>query len=344
MHVFDKIANAPQAAAAAVSKSFLSPEYVENYTPDFHRNYINALGTVSGIIVSLFTNFLIDAPLTQILTNRLYKNINHSSQLNAKNPSKSDHKNLLKYHLALNGAKRGENTDKKDDKISFKGRIDQAVLKSKYANKFTLKNWFWNKVANDPGKMLMHTGAIGWAASSAAQITGLVFNKKIDKEKKKFLIPQEFADAAVNITLYYLLTLSVKNTVGWLFESGKIRIKSVMDRIEKEAEEKSSQLGKDFKLGNIFSGEKSVAEMLEPLTKSRNTYLAHKNGACILATILASVVSCNILTPILRNIYGAYRQDMMKEKNQQISKDLFSVKLKSNLKETEPEAFKNFVM
>lgn len=60
-------------AVKAAKNSFLSPSHIRNYSDDTHNGYINTLGTIFGVLVSLVTNFAIDAPLTQIMTNTLYK-------------------------------------------------------------------------------------------------------------------------------------------------------------------------------------------------------------------------------------------------------------------------------
>ena len=80
-----------------------------------------------------------------------------------------------------------------------------------FGTRLPFKDRMFKVLSENPGSMLMHTGALGWAASSAAQITGIAFNNKIDKNKKKFLIPQELGDATGNIALYYLVTLGMKN-------------------------------------------------------------------------------------------------------------------------------------
>ena len=71
-------------------------------------------------------------------------------------------------------------------------------------NKF--KTVVAQKYGKDPGKMLIHTGVIGWVFSSLAQVAAIVINDKIPKEQKMFLIPQEIADAGVNIASFYLIT------------------------------------------------------------------------------------------------------------------------------------------
>lgn len=63
------------AARKADSRSFLAPKRVDIYSPDKKRGYENTVGTLLGIGVMLVTNFLIDAPLTQIFTNIFYKHV-----------------------------------------------------------------------------------------------------------------------------------------------------------------------------------------------------------------------------------------------------------------------------
>lgn len=324
-------------AKPKLKHSFLAPDCVRTYNKDYHLNYVNALGSVSGILVSLFTNFLIDAPLTQIMTNGVFKflkNVDEKPTQNAKD-SKSkiiSHKstNLLEAkkisfsgNSAATGIEIAQNAFKKV-KVSFWEKFVPDENKDPIFSIFDprrLKQWFWKKVSVNPGSMLMHTGALGWAASSAAQITGIIRNDKIDSSKKKFLIPQEFADAAGNIALYYLLTVSFKRFVESLFEKGKIRIKYVMERIEKEGAKKN------LSLGNIFKGDKPVAEYLRGIPKAKRAFAASKNGASILATLVASVISCNILTPYIRNFYGSYCHDLLRKRNAKMNATIFDIKM-----------------
>ena len=71
-------------------------------------------------------------------------------------------------------------------------------------------NYIAKTYGNDPGKMLVHTGVIGWALSSMAQVFAIVLNDKIPKKQKLFLIPQEIADACVNIMSFYVISQSCK--------------------------------------------------------------------------------------------------------------------------------------
>ena len=68
------------------------------------------------------------------------------------------------------------------------------------------KTTLYKNYGENPGNMLVHTGVLGWILSSLAQVSAVVFNDQIPKEQKSFLIPQEIADAAVNIISFYVIT------------------------------------------------------------------------------------------------------------------------------------------
>ena len=53
----------------AAKKSFLAPSVMTKFSKDKRLQYINAIGAIMGVLTCVFTNFLIDAPLTKKLTN-----------------------------------------------------------------------------------------------------------------------------------------------------------------------------------------------------------------------------------------------------------------------------------
>ena len=141
-------------------------------------------------------------------------------------------------------------------------------------------NWVYKKFSKDASKMLIYTGVAGWALSSLAQMGAILFNSKIPNEQKSFLLPQELADAAVNIGSFFLITLSAKKLAQKLFSTGKLAPKSVRTFLDKNKELYSK------KIGNILPTEQ---------------YWAYKNFGTTLATVGAGVVASNVVTPILRN-------------------------------------------
>ena len=98
----------------------------------------------------------------------------------------------------------------------------------------TFKTYIFKKYGENPGTMLVHTGALGWILSSMAQVSAVVVNDKISPEQKSFLIPQEIADAFINIVSFYVITSSFKNLASKLVSSGKISTKPIKNFLEKQ--------------------------------------------------------------------------------------------------------------
>lgn len=54
-------------------KTLFTPEGVVKTEDEAFKQYRNAMGTIVALVVMMFTNFLIDAPLTKFLTNKFIK-------------------------------------------------------------------------------------------------------------------------------------------------------------------------------------------------------------------------------------------------------------------------------
>ena len=154
-------------------------------------------------------------------------------------------------------------------------------------------DWVAAHFRKDASKMLIWTGVAGWTLSSLAQITAVVFNPKLSKEQKSFLIPQEFADAAVNIGSFFIFTQSAKKLVSKLFSTGKLAPQKVRAHFNKHKDIYGKKIGKlDFDIDDIIKkGE----------FPPKNEYWACKNYGTAVATVSAGIVSSNIITPIIRN-------------------------------------------
>jgi len=168
-----------------------------------------------------------------------------------------------------------------------------ADLMSK--NFMNIKNYLYKNYGEAPGKMLVHTGVLGWILSSAAQVTAVVVNDKIPSKEKLFLIPQECADAAINILSFYIVTNTFKNIGSKLVSTGKL----VTPKIQKYIKEHNltNEIGKistDIKKG--MTGD------------IREHYTDFKNGVDVITSTAGSILSCNIITPVLRNEYAANKQ------------------------------------
>lgn len=73
---------------------------------------------------------------------------------------------------------------------------------------------FLNSAKDNNGIFLFGTLAASWILASCAQTIGLVCNKKIPKEDKKFLVPQEIMDGSFNIATYAGVTLPLMGLAG----------------------------------------------------------------------------------------------------------------------------------
>ena len=158
------------------------------------------------------------------------------------------------------------------------------------------KNWVAKNYGNNPGKLLLHTGVIGWVLSSAAQIFAIAINDEIPKEQKLFLIPQEFADACVNIVSFYFVTSTFKSVASKLVNQGKWVPKKVADFLNRNF---AGQIGKAS-----FDVTRD-ANLPKTLQKSFDGWA---NGIDFSATTVGTVISCNVITPLLRNLYASKRQ------------------------------------
>ena len=154
-------------------------------------------------------------------------------------------------------------------------------------------NWVAKNFKKDASKMLIWTGVAGWTLSSLAQICAILFNPNIPNEQKSYLVPQEMADAAVNIGSFFLVTQLTKNTVSKLFQTGKFAPDSVRKFLNKHKDLYADKIGKlDFKLDSLRKIHTDF-----PL----EDYYTAKNFGTTVATIGAGVLSSNIITPIVRN-------------------------------------------
>ncbi len=169
-----------------------------------------------------------------------------------------------------------------------------------------IKAFLYKTYAKDPGKMLKHTGIIGWAMSSLAQVCAIIINDKIPKEQKMFMIPQEVADATVNILSFFVITNTFTGIAKKGVKCGKILPKNIRDHFNIILNNRIPKKKITANIGNIkFNVEKYLKQLPPQLRKD---YRGFKNGIDVIATLVGSIISCNIVTPILRNIYASHRQ------------------------------------
>lgn len=170
--------------------------------------------------------------------------------------------------------------------------------------------------SSSPGKMLLWTGTLGWILSSAAQITAIQLNKKTPKEQKKFMFPQEMADAVINIGCFFAITERCTTWGAKLVKSGRLTtpaIRKYLDNIKNPEivnKIKNNTLNIEKDLLDIKKGEKpKVSKEFE------DNYNKLSNGVSFIASTTGSVIGGNLLTPVLRNKYASARQKSSLEKD-----------------------------
>lgn len=169
-----------------------------------------------------------------------------------------------------------------------------------------IKAYLYTTYAKNPGKMLKHTGAIGWALSSLAQVCAIIFNDNLKKEQKMFMIPQEIADAAVNIISFFAITSTFTSIAVRGVRCGKILPKNVKNYLKVILHNRIPKKKIASKLGKIGFNVERYLKQLPP--QLRADYRGFKNGVDVIATLIGSIISCNFVTPILRNIYASHKQ------------------------------------
>ncbi len=169
------------------------------------------------------------------------------------------------------------------------------------------KNTVLTKFGPNPAQMLIYTGVLGWFLSSLAQVIAIAVNDKIPKEQKAFLIPQEIGDGAINVLSFLLVTSSIKALSSKLVSTGKLTTPAIKAFLKKTGIHTKNGLG-DVKFD---------ISKLANFEDIKDEYVPFKNGVDVVGMTLGSILSCNIITPILRNKIATKRQHALLQKEQQ---------------------------
>ncbi len=173
---------------------------------------------------------------------------------------------------------------------------------SKMFNNF--KNTILTKYGPNPAKMLIYTGVLGWFLSS--QVVAIAVNDKIPKEQKMFLIPQEIGDGAVNVVSFFLVTSVIKNFASRLVSSGKLATPKIRKFLTDSGINIRTKKG--WKVLSNFDFSKFNIKNMMNFSQIKDEYNSFKNGVDVIGMTVGSILSCNIITPVLRNKIAANRQ------------------------------------
>lgn len=210
----------------------------------------------------------------------------------------------------------------------------------------TFKESVFDTYAKDSGKLLVHTGALGWLFSSLAQVTIVASDQNISKKDKKFLVPQEICDGVTNVFLYYTVSKLVKDSGDWCINKGYLitddvenvlralkpqintcrsALKGIAESLESSPDASVRKLTKKpvellFKKIDLVDSYKNMtpiqqAEIKKLIETAEKNLGNFKNGVGTVTAIAASILASNILTPFARNkMASLYQQKfIMKE-------------------------------
>lgn len=161
---------------------------------------------------------------------------------------------------------------------------------------------------NNRADFLKITCVTGLILSCLAQTCAIIFNPKIEKKEKNFLIPQELADGVLNSGLFWFFTSNASDIAKKLVLTKKI-MPTGLENIFKNFQQKGK---------NIQEMEKSFLNFLEKsgdinAMKAGKTLLG---GAGLIGMFLGSIISVNIITPLIRNkIASKIQQTRMNKLN-----------------------------
>lgn len=169
--------------------------------------------------------------------------------------------------------------------------------------------YIYEHFKKDTGLMLIITGAAGWILSSGAQMLGIIFNPKIPREQKGFLLPQEFFEALTNIVTFLGITYLTKKSISKMASTGKIAPQSVRDFLNKNKDIYGDKIGKlSLDLDDVLKTEPKFP---------KESYYAYKNFVTTVGTVGASILSTNIITPVVRNYLASSTQKKYINKREQ---------------------------
>ena len=158
-----------------------------------------------------------------------------------------------------------------------------------------LKNVFiktCNIGINNRANFLKITGVTGLILSCLAQTGAIIFNPKIDKKEKSFLVPQELADGVLNSSLFLFFTSKCSDIAKKLVLNKKI-IPASLDKILTNYKPCSKNAAAEKHFLNYLEKSGGI--------NAKKTGLTMLNGIGLLGMIFGSILSVNIITPLIRN-------------------------------------------
>lgn len=180
-------------------------------------------------------------------------------------------------------------------------------------------NFVYERFSKNVGSFLLWAGIAGWALSCVNQTVAILINDKIPTKQKKFMIPQEIADGVINTLLFAFFTRSFTKVGEKLVQSGRLATKDLRNIYKTKMHE-----GKTFEslikneMENPTKGKNAfrisdLPVMNDKTVKGFNAddnkkYFNFAAGVSFVFSTVGSIISCDFVTPFVRNKIASGRQ------------------------------------
>lgn len=177
-----------------------------------------------------------------------------------------------------------------------------------------------NTYSADFSKALLHTGVVGYASSSAAQVGSIILKDDTTAENKKYMIHQEITEGAVNTLLFYTVCQYVKAKTEQLINQGNILPKTTRALLDELKVKQVENVG--LYLENLLEKSKNP-EMTTKIIKALEHLKVYMIPTVTTAAAFgAAVLASNIIAPICRNLIAGHlhkkEQKVMRFSNYEI--------------------------
>lgn len=180
-------------------------------------------------------------------------------------------------------------------------------------------NFVYNRFSKNVGSFLLWSGIIGWMCSCISQTNAILINDKIPTKQKKFMIPQEIADGIINTLLFAFFTRSFTKVGEKLVQSGRLATKGLRDIYKTKMHEgKTLESLIKTEMEHPTKGKKafSISELpvmndktVAGFEKEHNDqYFTFAEGVSFVFSTVGSIISCDFVTPFVRNKFASHRQ------------------------------------
>lgn len=181
-------------------------------------------------------------------------------------------------------------------------------------------NFVYEKFTKNVGSFLLWVGITGWIISCVNQTIAILINDKIPTKQKKFLIPQEISDGIINTILFAAFTRSFTKVGEKMVQSGRLATKELRDiyktklhegktiesLIKTEMESINKNSGKALNISELpVMNDKSVSGFNQEHNKK---YFNFADGVSFVFSTIGSIISCDFVTPFVRNKIASARQ------------------------------------